>query len=213
MRDLEKAINAIIGREPNAEEIAKFYKVKEACGFSDHDSVWSLLLAFGHYEILYGEIPSKIASQVQTLLAEHKLSLDATANAAQKHIQENLVTAVAETAQKMADQVIKTGQKITIYESRRKFILGVVLSIGVATISLIGVAWQAFSLGTRANAAETAWLRTPEGIAARQFSELNSVKAMLDCPIPFQIIKNDKGEKICLPYDRKVKLIHGWRIR
>lgn len=213
MNDLEQAIKTIIGRDPTAEEIAKFYKVKETCGFSDHDAVWSLLLAFGHYEILYGEIPAKIAEQARTLLAEHKLAMDATAEAAQKHMQANLVTAVADTTKRMADQVIKTGQQITIDESRRKFVIGVALSIGVAAVAIACVAWGAFALGERSSAAELAWLRTPEGMAARQFSELNSTKAMLDCPAPFQIQKNDRGETHCLPYDEKTKLIRGWRIR
>lgn len=213
MSDLEQALKVIIGREPTAEEIAKFYKVKEACGFSDHDSVWSMLLAFGHYEILYGEIPAKINEQTCKLLADHKMALDATADAAQKHIQASLVTAVADTTKRMADQVIKTGQEITIFESRRKFIIGVALSIGIAVVAVAGVAWGAFALGARSSAADLAWLRTPEGMAARQFSELNSTKAMLDCPAPFQSQKNDKGETLCLPYDEKAKLIRGWRIR
>jgi len=213
MSDLEQAIKIIVGRDPTAEDIAKFYKVKEACGFSDHDSVWSLLLAFGHYEILYSEIPAKIMEQARILLAEHKLGLEATADAAQKHIQASLVTAVADTTKRMADQVIKTGQQITIFESRRKFITGVALSIGIAVLAVAGVAWGAFAVGARSSAADLAWLRTPEGMAARQFSELNSTKAMLDCPAPFQIQKNDRGETLCLPYDEKAKLIRGWRIR
>lgn len=213
MSDLEQAIKTIIGREPTADEIAKFYKVKEACGFSDHDSIWSMLLAFGHYEILYGEIPAKINEQTYKLLADHKIALDATAEAAQKHMQASLVTAVADTTKRMADQVIKTGQEITIFESRRKFIIGVALSIGIAVVAVAGVAWGAFALGARSSAADLAWLRTPEGMAARQFSELNSTKAMLDCPAPFKIQKNDRGETLCLPYDEKAKLIRGWRIR
>lgn len=213
MNDLEQAIKTIIGRDPTAEEIAKFYKVKETCGFSDHDAVWSLLLAFGHYEILYGEIPAKINEQTCKLLADHKIALDATADTAQKHIQASLVTAVADTTKRMADQVIKTGQEITIFESRRKFIVGVALSIGIAAVAIACVAWGAFALGARSSAADLAWLRTPEGMAAQQFSELNSTKAMLDCPAPFQIQKNDRGETHCLPYDEKAKLIRGWRIR
>lgn len=213
MSDLEHAIKTIIGRDPSADEIAKFYKVKETCGFSDHDSVWSMLLAFGHYEILYGEIPAKITDQARTLLAEHKLGLAATADAAQKHVQASLVTAVADTTKRMADQVIKTGQEITIFESRRKFVIGVALSVGIAVVAVAGVAWGAFALGARSSAADLAWLRTPEGMAARQFSELNSTKAMLDCPAPFQFQKNDRGETLCLPYDEKAKLIRGWRIR
>lgn len=213
MSDIEQAIKIIIGRDPTAEEIAKFYKVKETCGFSNHDSVWSMLLAFGHYEILYSEIPAKITDQARTLLAEHKLVLDATADAAQKHIQASLVTAVADTTKRMADQVIKTGQEITIFESRRKFIIGVALSIGIAVVAVAGVAWGAFALGARNSAADLAWLRTPEGMAARKFSELNSTKAMLDCPAPFNVRKNHEGETLCLPYDEKAKLIRGWRIR
>jgi hypothetical protein len=213
MSDLAKAIEIIVGREPTTEEIAKFYKIKETCGFGNHDSVWSMLLAFGHYEILYGKIPEKIADQARVLLAEHKLGLEAAADAAQKSVQASLVTAVADTAKRMADQVIKTGQQITVFESRRKFVLGVAFSIGIAAIIIVGIAWSTFRLGAQSSAADLAWLRTPEGTAARQFSELNSTRAMLDCPAPFQIQKNGKGETFCLPYDEKTKRIRGWRIR
>jgi hypothetical protein len=211
MSDLEQAIKIIIGREPTAEEIGKFYKIKDVCGFSDHDSVWSMLLAFGHYEILYGEIPTKITDLTRTVLAEHKLQLDAAAEAAQKQIQANLVTAVTDTTKRMADQVIKTGQKITVFESRRKFVIGVALSTGLAALVMAGIAWSVFTLSERNAAADSAWLRTPDGLAARKLSELNSTKAMLACPAPFQT-QTKEGRTLCIPYDEKTKLIHGWRI-
>jgi hypothetical protein len=213
MSDLDQAIKIIVGREPTAKEIARFYKIKEVCGFSDHDSVWSMLLAFGHYEILYGEIPDKIADLSRTLLAEHNLAMGAIADAAQKQIQASLVTTVADTAKRMADQVIASGRQITIFESRRKFVFGVTLSIGIAVLSVAGVAWSMFDFGVQSTTADVAWLRTPEGVAARQFAEINSIKAMLDCPAPFQVRKNDGGETLCIPYDEKTKLIRGWRIR
>ncbi|MFD2274827.1 hypothetical protein ACFS07_36690 [Undibacterium arcticum] len=72
MKPIEEALRVLIGREPSAEDISKFYKIKEICNFSEHDSVWSLLLAFGHYEILYEEIPAK------KLRSKHIVSLQNT---------------------------------------------------------------------------------------------------------------------------------------
>lgn len=212
MTPLEQALATLVGRDPTAEEMAKFYKIKEACGFSEHDSVWAMLLAFGHYEILYGEIPKQIADKTHQVLADHKLALEATASAAEKHIKANLVDAVAKTARDMADQVIKAATTMSLKESRRKFLLALSLSLGLAASVVALVGWGAYSLGAKSATADAAWLQTREGEAARKLAKINNISAMLECPSSFQ--QRQEGDGLyCIPFDEKAKRNWGWRIK
>lgn len=212
MAAIEEALSTLIAREPSSEEIAKFYKIKDICGFSDHDSVWSLLAAFGHYEILYGDISKNITDKTRELLAEHKLALEATANAAEKQIRANLIESVSKTTREMANQVIQTATSITQKNSKRKLLIALSLSIGLASASLALVSWCAFSLGAKTASADAAWLQTVEGQAARKLAELNNVDGMLACSNNFQKRQQQDGV-YCLPYDEKTKKGWGWRIK
>lgn len=208
MKPIEQAIATIVGREPTAEEIAKFYKIKEICGFSEHDSVWAILLAFGHFEILYGQIPDTIATKTRELLAEHKLALEASAGAAEKHIRANLVEAVAKTAKDMADQVIQAANSIT----RARLIAGIVLGLLASAVTTGVISFVAFKSGERIAEADAAWVQTKEGVAARRFAELNNISAMLDCPSVFMTRQENNGV-YCIPYEADSKKNWGWRIK
>lgn len=212
MTPIEQALATLVGREPTAEEVAKFYKIKEACGFSDHDAVWALLVAFGHFEILYGEIPEKITRKTHELIAEHKIALEATAHAYEKLVKANLVEAVAQTSRDMASQVIHTATAMTLQGSRRKFLVALVVSLGLTSACIAGVGWGAYTLGTKAAAADAAWLQTREGDAAKKLAKVNNLSAMLDCPSDFQ--KRQDGDGLyCIPYDTKANRNWGWRIK
>lgn len=212
MKPIEQALATLIGdREPTADEIAKFYKIKEACGFSEHDSVWAMLLAFGHYEILYSQIPQQIADQANKLIAEHKIALEHTAEASANHIKANLVESVAKTAREMAKEVIESAKTLAIADSRTKFMIGAALSFGVAAITIGLLCWGAYSAGARTNAADAAWMHTPQGEAAQRFSELNDVGSMLSCTAGQKRFEGNKA--FCLPYDEKAKKVSGWRVQ
>ena len=212
MTPLEHALESLVGREPTAEEIAKFYKIKEICGFSEHDSVWAMLLAFGHYEIIYGEIPKKIADKSQQLIADHKLALEATALATEKLIKSNLVDSVANTARNMAEQVIQSATAISQHESRRKFLLAVLFSIGLAASTVALVGWVSYTCGEKSATANAVWLQTREGEAARKLAKINNISAMLECPEEFK--RHQEGNALyCVPYDEKTKRNWGWRIK
>lgn len=215
MKAIDQALQALIQREPTPEEVAKFYKIKEICGFSEHDSVWSLLVAFGHYEILYSEIPKSITDQTTRLLADHKLALEATAHATDRAIRSSLVESVASTAREMAEKALEAGKALAAGEQRRRLILAIVLALAI-TVPFVGlVAWGAFKAGEKAGmfaqGQENAWARSLDGQAAREFSRLNNVRAMLDCA-GYQSRKDDTST-YCIPYDEKSKRSYGWKIK
>jgi hypothetical protein len=204
MSPLEEAMAVLIGREPSTEDVQKFYKVKEICGLSDHDPIWSMLLAFGHYETLYRAIPEQIIEQSRATIAEHKLALEATHAAAENLVKHSLAEAVSRSAGQIADTVLGHASK--------RVRAAIFASIGFAAVAVALVAGAAFMAGQRMSAAEVAWLHTPEGEAAREFSRLNNVRAMLECPSGFP--QRDKGKgTYCVPYDPQGKKTFGWRVR
>lgn len=215
MKPIDQALQALIQREPTPEEVAKFYKIKEICGFSEHDSVWALLLAFGHFEILYGDIPKSITEQTRQVLADHKLALEATAEAAERAVKASLIESVAKTSREMADRAIEAGRFLANQEMRRKFIFAVVIAFAVSVPLLGLVAWGAYKAGEHSGgvemAVDAAWVHSAEGRAAKTFASMNNVRAMLDCS-GFETRK-DGGSTYCIPYDDQAKRSSGWRIR
>lgn len=211
MKAIEQALATLIGgRSPTAEEVAKFYKIKEVCGFSEHDSVWALLLAFGHYEILYGQIPQQIADQAHRLIAEHKIALENTAAASARHIQTNLVEQVANTAREMAKEVIESAQALAIANSKSKFLLGASLSFGIAAFIIGLLCWATYHITYQSSMKDQVWITTPHGKAARKLAEMNDLNSMLQCANGQKRI--EAAKTFCLPYDENSKKIGGWRI-
>ena len=209
---LEQALAELIGREPTTDEITKFYKLKETLGLSEHDVVWTLLLAFGHYEILYGQIPNKIAVETKDLLAEHKIALEATAHATEKQLKTSLAESVSTTVKDISAKVIETSKQIAIAESGHKLKLFLSMSVGAICILVLLVGWTGFYIGSRAVDADTAWLNTTEGRAARNLAKINNVDAMMKCPKEFkQFTEGDST--YCIPYDNELKRNWGWRIK
>lgn len=211
MSQLENALAVVIGREPTTEEIAKFYKVKEICGFSDHDSVWSMLVAFGHYEILYRDIPNLITEQASKTIADHKLALEATAGAVERAVKANIVESVRETTAKVLKEAEKTGSALAAIQARKGFLFGAIASLVIAFLLLFAAGYIGYAFGAQTSSVAASWAQSSDGSAARRFSQMNQVKAMLDCSAPYQIHK-DGAATYCIPFDPQTKKSYGWRI-
>ncbi|NLP65560.1 hypothetical protein [Paraburkholderia sacchari] len=216
MKPIEQALQTLIKRDPTPDEVAQFYKVKEICGFSEHDSVWALLLAFGHYEILYGEIPGKITEQTVKLLADHKLSLEAAAEAAERAVRGSMIENVTKTTRDMADRAIEAGKVIASHEHRRKLIFAVLGAFALSVAAAGALAWGAYKAGERSGAVgamlDAAWAQSPDGRAARTFAQLNNMQGMLDCAPNYQTHKEGSAT-YCIPYDESTRRTFGWRIK
>ena len=215
-RPLDLALQTLIGRPPTTEELSKFYQIRDLLGFSEHDSMWSVLLAFGHYEIIYRAIPVQITAQTKALLADHKLALEATAGAAECMLGASMAEAVA----KASRDAIEAGKKMNAASTdtlpKRKFMLamGFICTVATVTVSIIGA--LAFHAGVRSGAdsasLDSAWAATPQGKAAKALSSLNPIQTMLDCSANFQV-RSEGNATYCIPYDPKTKLTTGWRIK
>lgn len=215
MKPIDQALQTLLQREPTPEEVAKFYKIKEICGFSEHDSVWAILLAFGHFEILYGDIPDKIAEQARQLLADHKLALEASADAAERAVRGSLIEQVTKTARELAERSMEAGKILANQQSRRKFLLGVGFAMAIAVPSIGALVFGAYHAGMRAQTSiatlDSAWVQSPEGRAARALAQLNNVDAMLACR-SYQVRK-EANATYCVPYDERANRSFGWRIK
>jgi hypothetical protein len=216
MKPIDQALQALIQREPTPEEVAKFYKIKEICGFSEHDSVWALLLAFGHFEILYGEMPAKIAEQARQTIADHKLALEAGAEAAERAIRGSLIENVTKTSRELADRAIEAGKILANQQNRRKFVFAIVAALAVSVPAVCALAWGAYKVGAKSGAVDvmidSAWVQSPEGRAAKAFAQMNNVQTMLDCPSNYQTHKEGSAT-YCVPFDESTKRSFGWRIK
>jgi len=213
---MDLALKTLIGRDPTTEEISKFYKIRDLLGISEHDAMWTFLLAYGHYEILYRDIPKEIVEQARQLLADHKLALDATAQAAERMVRSNL----ADTVAKAAADAIEAGKRIGANSGgqmpkRRAYSYMAAAALASITV-LLGIVAVSYKIGekagTNAGTLDAAWARSPQGIAAKEFAGLNPVQTMLDCPSNFQTRK-EANATYCVPYDPKTKLTTGWRIK
>ena len=207
----EKALQTLIGREPTTEELGKFYRIKEQLGLSDHDVVWTFLLAFGHYEIIYNEIPGRIEETAKRVLTEFRTSADAVAVATERQMRANVEASVSETVRKLSDQVIATGQAFANDSNRRKQMVAIGISIGIAALLVLVVLWAGFRLGVGSRDADVAWLNTPQGAAAKKFGEMNDLQAMLNCTPPLTKVE-ENGGKYCMPFDPGKKQVRSWRI-
>jgi hypothetical protein len=208
MISIDQALQALIGREPTPEELRKFYHVREVCEFSENDPVWSLLLAFGHYEILYHEIPGRITAETNKLIADHRVALNYTAEAVEQHLKVKLGETVADTVRKAAKEMIDTANGLIKAESRRRLLVGASWSFGMAAISIGLVCWFAFNLG--ASKTNAKFKMDP---IATKFFDLNDVSIMMACN-GAEIQKRRVGNNVyCIPFDEKNKRASGWRIQ
>ena len=50
MNDLETSFDRLLGRQPSDAEIQELYRVRDALGLRNNDSLWLVLLALQHYK-------------------------------------------------------------------------------------------------------------------------------------------------------------------
>lgn len=212
-----EALKSLLGRDPTAAEVERLFKLKDTLGLADHDALWMILVAFGQYEILFSEVPEKIVEVTKSAIADHKLSLEATAAAVERATKANLSEAIVRAAKEASTTARDQTTKETTRERRIRWgwILAISCSIAVAALSLVG--YVSYQVGNSARNSAEVWLASPEGKAARALAQLNTVQAMLDCSSAFaerrEVSDNGETRVYCVPFDASIKRRWGWRIR
>lgn len=217
MQPIEKAMEALIGREPTSAEIEKFYRIKDELGIGNHDAIWSILLALGHYETLYGEIPARIQHVTSELIELHKSALASNAADIELSVKNKLHDAVSSATTTMSQEIISSAKdavgKLRAGDTIRTYLIAGGLIATLFSAVLGAVAWGSYELGAQSSHDVHAWRESKQGMAMSKFAELNNVEAMLTCPKPFERRSAGDGT-YCIPYDFSGdKKIYGWRIK
>jgi len=108
MSDLESAFEKLLGRQPSEREVESLYRVKNALGIRDNDSLWMVLMALESYDTLYKKYPSMISNQVDNVLSEFRLTASAVADAESKKALSTLANAVSNISDNIAKKTVDT---------------------------------------------------------------------------------------------------------
>lgn len=202
----------LAGRDLSSEEIADFYRVKEALGLADNDAIWTILLAFGHYKTLYEGIPARIRDMIITIIAEAKVTVNATAEAAERTMISRIERDAVEAVKRMVDDARKAASTAATATNKQRL---TIISAGAAFVAFITAAlllYGGYQLGVSSNAVELAWLNTRDGQTAKRFAELNNVPRMMECAAPHTVVEKSDGT-YCSPYEAKTQTVRMWRIK
>lgn len=108
MSDLEGAFEKLLGRQPSEREVESLYRVKNALGIRDNDSLWMVLMALESYDTLYKKYPSMISSHVENVLADFRQTASAVADAESKKALSTLANAVSNISDNIAKKTVDT---------------------------------------------------------------------------------------------------------
>lgn len=210
---MKRALERLLGREASTEEVQRFYDVKEILGVGEHDSIWTMLLAFGHYEILYKGIPAEIEKVTAEMIEKHIFSLEAQAVLATNHVQASMVEKVSKTADEMAQKAIAAAHSAVTAKTRGWLYVGLLAGIALSGAIGAGGFYVGERMGQRESLAQDVFLKTDDGKAAMYLAHHNKFEDMLSCK-GYSIHKAASGT-YCIP----VKTIngktinYGWKLK
>jgi hypothetical protein len=183
--DLEDNFAKLLGRTPTDRSRQNIYRVRDALNIKPTDSVWMLLMALEHYEMLYEDIPGKITTAAREVVAGVRSAAEAEAAAARAETAKALMRAVHEAAVK------STKQAAGAYLAKW-------VSIGVGVTALAGtlLCWAAARRGEEtgravggdlarrqcgALVAASSWANTPEGQLAYAMAKAGGLAEVARC--------------------------------
>lgn len=201
MNELADSYTKLLGREPTDEEIQQLYRVRDALGLKNNDSLWLIIMALEFYNDQYKKFPSLIHSATVQYMDELKQSAEKIANAAMEKSREKFIetiqTASTEVAHKVAGR------------DRVRWIIG---SLVAASLILSGWAYGMYQMGYKEGSSESkaavAWANTPEGRRAYELANVTDIDALARCTLPGWRI--EKGN--CYPGPAKDKATYGFKI-
>lgn len=209
---LREALIAVVGREPTPEEVSKFHRVKDALGLEEHDAIWTFLVAFGHYEILYQGIPDQIKHAALEIIAAQRAMLEPAARAIEERTFRQIEGNATRTVERIVEETLRGAKAIQDHAQKKRLTVAIALSLGIAAICILVTAWGGYIAGRASAQGELSWLESAQGRAAREFARLNDVNAMLACEAPLTRQVLD-GATHCVPYEQVSKKVRMWRVR
>lgn len=202
------------GREAQHSEILEFERMVTVLDTTPNDAILSLLVAFGYYKALYGEIPGKIEKASVTTLNGFKEAADATANAAMAKAEETLTKAVVKASVEAANNTATAKAKVEVLKWGS--------ACGVVGVVLVAAAfWYGHSTGKTTGYAEAiktatdqkaaaSWAATPQGELAFKLAKSGAIDGLARCTLA-ESWKIEKG--VCYPHADKKNMVQGWRVQ
>lgn len=201
MNDLIDSYTKLLGREATDEEIQQLYRVRDALGLKNNDSLWLIIMALEFYNDQYKRFPSLISSVAVDTIKEFKLAADATARASILEGRTELAKAVNSASVEVAHKVAG--------RDRARWIIG---SLVAASLILSGWAYGMYQMGYKEGSGESkaavSWANTPEGRRAYELATVTDIDALARCTLPGWRI--EKGN--CYPGPAKDRNTYGWKI-
>ena len=173
MRELDESFARLLDRQPTDAERQALYRVRDTLEIENNDALWVILMALQYHQSQYEKFPKAIAQAAQGILADFRVTADATAQASAQAAKADMANAVAEIGQKVA--------KSAAHTEKLKWLTGCVL---VITLTFSGGFWFAFDRGevsgygagykkAEDEKAAAAWGNTPVGQEAYYLEEAN----------------------------------------
>lgn len=210
---MKRALERLLGREATTQEVQRFYEVKEILGVGEHDSMWTMLLAFGHYEILYKGIPAEIEKVTMEMMSRHAYSLEAQAKLAANKVQSDMVAHVSKTADEMAQKAIAAAHSAVSFKTRTWLYVGLIAGIAICGAIGAGGFYVGERMGQRESLLQNSFMNSENGKAAMSLAEHNNFVEMMSCD-GYSVQKTAEGTR-CIPM-KKINgrtVMYGWKLK
>ena len=212
MSDLENSFAKLLGRQPSDTERQQLYKVRDALGLKNNDSLWLIIMALQHYQYQFDTFPKLIAQAANDILVNFKVTADAMVIASAEAAKADLAQAVASAAHEVAHN--------TSAKQMWQWAAGCI-AVAFLCVGLFG--WYMRSSGhddgfnsgygvgyreAKDEKAAAAWANTPQGKRAYKLAQAGSIDMLSNCDQPGWAV--EKGA--CYPKAAPNGSIYGWRM-
>ena len=210
MRELDESFARLLDRQPTDAERQALYRVRDTLEIENNDALWVILMALQYHQSQYEKFPKAIAQAAQAILADFRVTADATAQASAQEAKAAMASAVAEISQKVA--------KSAAHTEKLKWVAGCVV---VITLTFSGGFWYAFDSGKESGygagykkaedeKAAVAWANTPEGQMAQRFTQSGELQKLARCSAKGWKVEKRKQGDVCFPYAVPKGRLYGW---
>jgi hypothetical protein len=181
----EEAFAKLLGQQPTDKDRQRLYRVRDAIGIKNTDSLWVLMIALQYYETLYERIPQKIVAAAAEAVA-----------AARKTAESQAKAAAAEAHRGLTSGVLRAVNEIARRGALRDILKWAAVTVFTSSVMLVTVGRWEFHRGEsegewriekvareeRARkAAESSWASTPDGRAAFELARAGVLHDILTC--------------------------------
>lgn len=213
MSDLDDSFSKLLGRQPSDAERQQLYNVGQALGIKNNDALWLILLALQYHQTQYSEFPALIQEAARDTLKNVKEAADAAMGASAGEAKAAMAEAVADAAQKVANNTSKK----QMWKWAAGCIVISFLCVGIFGWYMHSTAYKAgLNSGYGAGYAEAkdekaaaTWANTPEGKSAYKLAQAGSISILVRCNQPGWMIENGA----CYAKAAADGKIYGWQLQ